>query len=109
MRKTQWSELTTAEFAALDPEQTIAILPIAAIEQHGPHLAVSTDTVIAEGMLREVLARLPDDLSVLVLPLQAIGKSNEHLRSPSRCRPRRRCGPGSRSARACIAPACASW
>jgi creatinine amidohydrolase len=82
MRKTQWSELTTAEFAALDPEQTIAILPVAAIEQHGPHLAVSTDTVIAEGMLREVIARLPDDLSVLALPLQAIGKSNEHLRSP---------------------------
>jgi creatinine amidohydrolase len=82
MRKTQWSELTTAEFAALDPEQTIAILPVAAIEQHGPHLPVSTDTTIAEGMLREVLARLPDDLFVLVLPLQAVGKSNEHLRSP---------------------------
>src|SRR5580704_2752188 len=82
MRKTQWSELTTAEFSGLDPERTIAILPVAAIEQHGPHLPVSTDTVIAEGMLREVLARLPDDLSVLILPLQAIGKSNEHLRSP---------------------------
>src|SRR5580704_17643137 len=82
MRKTQWSELTTAEFAALDPERTIAILPVAAIEQHGPQLAVSTDTVIAEGMLREVIARLPDELSVLVLPLQAVGKSNEHLRSP---------------------------
>lgn len=82
MRKTQWSELTSAEFAALDPERTIAILPIAAIEQHGPHLAVATDAVIAEGMMREVLARLPDDLAILVLPLQAIGKSNEHLRSP---------------------------
>jgi creatinine amidohydrolase len=82
MRKTQWSELTSAEFAGLDPERTIAVLPVAAIEQHGPHLAVSTDTIIAEGMMGEVIARLPDDLSILVLPLQAIGKSNEHLRSP---------------------------
>src|SRR6266567_1488690 len=82
MRKVHWSDLTTRDFAALDPESTIAILPVAAIEQHGPHLAVSTDTVIADGMLREVLSRLPDDLSVLVLPTQAIGKSNEHVRSP---------------------------
>ena len=46
MRKVRWLELTTEEFAALDPEKTIAVLPIAAIEQHGPHLAVSTDTII---------------------------------------------------------------
>src|SRR5688572_9478517 len=81
MRKLFWAELTTREFAALDPE-TIAVLPIAAIEQHGPHLAVSTDTVIADGMVAEVVARLPDDLKVVILPTQAIGKSNEHLRSP---------------------------
>jgi creatinine amidohydrolase len=82
VRKTQWSELTTVDFAALDPATAIAVLPIAAIEQHGPHLPVATDTAIAEGMLREVTARLPDDLTVLVLPVQAVGKSNEHLRSP---------------------------
>ncbi len=41
-----------------------------------------TDSAIAEGMIRTVLARLPDDLAVLFLPIQAIGKSNEHLRSP---------------------------
>jgi creatinine amidohydrolase len=82
MRTTYWHQLTTTEFAALDPETTIAVLPVAAIEQHGPHLAVSTDTAIAEGMIAEVLKRLPDDLSILILPTQAIGKSNEHLRSP---------------------------
>jgi creatinine amidohydrolase len=81
MRKLFWAELTTREFAALTPE-TIAVLPIAAIEQHGPHLAVSTDTVIAEGMVAEVVARLPADLPVVILPTQQIGKSNEHLRSP---------------------------
>jgi creatinine amidohydrolase len=82
MRTTYWHQLATTEFAALDPETTIAVLPVAAIEQHGPHLAVSTDTMIAEGMIAETLKRLPDDLSILILPTQAVGKSNEHLRSP---------------------------
>ena len=44
MRKVHWLQLTTEDFAGLDPETTIAVLPIAAIEQHGPHLPVSTDT-----------------------------------------------------------------
>jgi creatinine amidohydrolase len=77
-----WNELATTDFAALDPEKTIVVMPAAATEQHGPHLPVSTDTSIADGMIGEVLKRLPDDLSVLVLPTQAIGKSNEHIRSP---------------------------
>jgi creatinine amidohydrolase len=81
MRRTYWHELATTEFAGLDPETTIAVLPVAAIEQHGPHLPVATDTAIAEGMIAEVLKRLPDDLSILILPTQAVGKSNEHLRS----------------------------
>jgi creatinine amidohydrolase len=82
MRRHHWVELTTEDFRTLDPERTIAILPVAAIEQHGPHLPVATDTVIADGMIRETLVRLPDDLDVLVLPTQTVGKSNEHLRSP---------------------------
>jgi creatinine amidohydrolase len=82
MRKVHWLELTTEDFAGLDPEKTIAVLPIAAIEQHGPHLAVSTDTIIGQGMVDSVIAKLPADLSVLFLPVQAVGKSNEHIRSP---------------------------
>ena len=82
MRKHYWSELATTDFAGLDPETTIVVWPIAATEQHGPHLPVATDTAIAEGMVAEVLKRLPDDLDILILPTQAIGKSNEHLRSP---------------------------
>jgi creatinine amidohydrolase len=77
-----WADLTTLDFQAVRAEQTIAVLPVAAIEQHGPHLPVSTDTEIANGMVREVMARLDGALDVLVLPTQAIGKSNEHLRSP---------------------------
>ncbi|WP_342358961.1 creatininase family protein [Terrarubrum flagellatum] len=82
MRKHYWSDLTTEEFKGLDPEKVIAILPIGATEQHGPHLAVSVDTDINNGMIAETLKILPDDLSILILPTQAIGKSNEHIRSP---------------------------
>jgi creatinine amidohydrolase len=81
-RKQFWAELKTTDFAGLDPQSTIAILPAAATEQHGPHLPVMTDTAIAQGMIDTVLARLPDDLAVLILPIQSIGKSNEHLRAP---------------------------
>jgi creatinine amidohydrolase len=77
-----WAELKSSEFAGLDPNTTLAILPVAATEQHGPHLPVMTDTAIMEGMIKTTLARLPDDLHVLFLPIQTIGKSNEHLRSP---------------------------
>jgi len=82
MRKTHWFDLTARDFAALDPDRAIAVLPIAATEQHGPHLSVGTDSIIAQGMCDAVAAALPDHLSVLFLPVQCIGKSNEHLRSP---------------------------
>jgi creatinine amidohydrolase len=77
-----WAELKSNDFRDLDPETTIAILPVAATEQHGPHLPVVTDTAIAEGMICLLRERLPDDIKVLVLPVQTIGKSNEHLLSP---------------------------
>ncbi|MFN3441634.1 MAG: creatininase family protein, partial [Rhizobium rosettiformans] len=45
-----WNELTTTDFADLSPETTIAVLPIASTEQHGPHLPIATDVAIANGM-----------------------------------------------------------
>jgi creatinine amidohydrolase len=81
-KRAWWGDHKTTEYAAIDPEKTIAILPIAAIEQHGPHLPVSTDTTIMQGMLDTVIERLPDDLEVRILPIQAVGKSNEHLFAP---------------------------
>lgn len=82
MRPVYWHDLTARDFTTLNPDKTIAVLPIAATEQHGPHLSVGTDTIIAEGMVGEVIARLPDDLHPLFLPVQAVGKSNEHIRDP---------------------------
>ncbi|MBF9030099.1 creatininase family protein [Rhodobacterales bacterium HKCCE3408] len=66
----------------IDPDRTIAILPTAAIEQHGPHLPLGTDTIINEGLLSMLVAYCPDDLDIRVLPVQAVGKSNEHLWAP---------------------------
>ncbi|MDP3524985.1 MAG: creatininase family protein, partial [Hoeflea sp.] len=55
-RKIWWGDFTTRDFQTLDPETTIAVLPVAAIEQHGPHLPVSTDSSIMQGMLETVIA-----------------------------------------------------
>ena len=81
-RRVWWGDYRTTEYASIDPETTIAILPVAAIEQHGPHLPVSTDTTIMNGMLETVISRLPEDLDIRILPVQAVGKSNEHLHAP---------------------------
>ena len=78
-RRLDWADYRTTEFAGIDPEKVIAILPTAAIEQHGPHLPVGVDTMIAEGMLAELRQQCPDDLDIRILPVQAVGKSNEHL------------------------------
>jgi creatinine amidohydrolase len=77
-----WAELKSGDFRGLNPETTIAILPVAATEQHGPHLPVMTDAAIAKGMIALLQERLPPELSVLVLPIQAIGSSSEHALSP---------------------------
>jgi creatinine amidohydrolase len=81
-RRLDWADYRTTEYAAIDPMRTIAILPTAAIEQHGPHLPVGTDTMIAAGMLERVRAACPADLDIRILPIQAVGKSNEHIHAP---------------------------
>ena len=79
MRRFDWADFRAPEYADIDPMRTIAILPTAAIEQHGPHLPVGTDTIIANGMLDQLRADCPADLDIRILPVQAVGKSNEHL------------------------------
>jgi creatinine amidohydrolase len=78
VRSGYWQDLTTRELAGLDPATTIALLPVAAIEQHGPHLPLSTDALINEAIVAAALPRLPDRFNVLVLPAMTIGTSVEH-------------------------------
>jgi len=77
-----WQELSTTDFARVDPARTIALLPVAAIEQHGPHLPLATDALINQGVVAQALQRLPPSASVLVLPALTIGDSLEHTAFP---------------------------
>jgi len=74
--------MTWRDFQRADMEKVVAVLPVAAIEQHGPHLPVGVDAIINQGYLERAVARTPGELPVLFLPVQAIGKSNEHIEFP---------------------------
>lgn len=81
-----WAEVTAHDFALAQAQglaaQTIALLPLGATEQHGPHLPLQVDTALAEGIVAAALAQLPAQLPVLALPTQAIGLSVEHQAFP---------------------------
>lgn len=77
-----WADLATTDFAALDPAATVAVLPLGATEQHGPHLALSVDQTLVDGIVALALPQLPRRLPVLVLPTQQIGYSPEHSEFP---------------------------
>ncbi len=75
--------LTWTDIAALpDIANTVVVLPCGAIEQHGPHLPCSVDSVIASGVMGKALERLPADVPALALPPITYGKSEEHLHFP---------------------------
>jgi creatinine amidohydrolase len=76
-----WTELSGPELAGLSPE-TVAILPVGSAEQHGPHLPLNTDFVIADSLACDVVAGHGDELGLMLLPSLAVSKSNEHAWSP---------------------------
>ena len=82
MQSGYWQDLTTGDFASVDAEAVVALLPVAAVEQHGPHLPLATDALINEGIVRRMLERLPASPALLVLPPQTVGHSLEHTDFP---------------------------
>ena len=72
------AELTSAECGRLISETSILCLPLGAIEQHGPHLPLNTDVVVAEGLTRAIVERFGDELDLWQLPAVPIGLSREH-------------------------------
>ncbi len=81
-----WADLTTRDFAHLQASgqaaHTVAVLPVAAIEQHGPHLPLSVDATLLQGVIDAALSLLPANLPALFLPPQVVGLSTEHLAYP---------------------------
>ncbi|HBR0616302.1 TPA: creatininase family protein [Klebsiella pneumoniae] len=75
--------LSWTDVAALpDKSNTVIVLPTGAIEQHGPHLPCSVDSVISSGVAGHALARLPATIPAYAIPPIVYGKSEEHLHFP---------------------------
>lgn len=74
--------LSWKQVDALSRDATLLILPTAAIEQHGPHLPIATDTLINNLLLGRALEKLAPSLAVYALPPVHYGKSNEHIGFP---------------------------
>jgi creatinine amidohydrolase len=77
-----WNAIAWPEVSASDAARWIAVLPLAATEQHGPHLPLETDVMIGEAYLERLKTLLPPDLPVSFLPVQRIGISTEHIDYP---------------------------
>jgi creatinine amidohydrolase len=78
----QWKDLGWEDFLKLDRERAVAVLPVAAIEQHGPHLPVSVDSDINAGILAAAAPLVSANVPVYLLPQLPVGKSNEHSAYP---------------------------
>jgi len=78
----RWSDLTTRDFEPARLAQAVVVLPVAAIEQHGPHLPLSVDADIVAALLDAVELAVAGRIDLLSLPLQSVGFSQEHDRFP---------------------------
>src|SRR6201986_1834623 len=77
-----WTDIHWPDFTGSGCERWIAVLPLAATEQHGPHLPLGTDVMIAQAYLARVRELLPETLPATFLPLQPVGISTEHTDFP---------------------------
>lgn len=75
-----WQALTTGEAARLAQRDPVVVLPLAALEQHGPHLPLSTDLEIGMGLIERAFHELPADFPAWAFPPVAVGASREHAR-----------------------------
>ena len=74
--------LNWKQVEALPKDSTLLVLPTAAVEQHGHHLPLATDTLINNLLLGKALEKLPAEMDVYALPPVCYGKSNEHIGFP---------------------------
>src|SRR5215469_12668771 len=74
-----WADIEWGGVDADTAAHWIAVLPLAATEQHGPHLPLETDVMIGEAYLARVRELLPGSCPATFLPIQRIGISTEHI------------------------------
>jgi creatinine amidohydrolase len=77
-----WTAIRWPDVAKEDAARWIAVLPLAATEQHGPHLPLRTDVLIAQAYLERVRELLPENIPATFLPVEEIGISTEHTDYP---------------------------
>jgi creatinine amidohydrolase len=77
-----WTDINQADVEPEAAARWIAVLPLAATEQHGPHLPLETDVMIARAYLARVRELLPDAIPATFLPIERIGISTEHIDFP---------------------------
>jgi creatinine amidohydrolase len=77
-----WAEIDWPLISKADAARWIAVLPLAATEQHGPHLPLETDVMIGEAYLARVRERMPSGIPATFLPVQPVGISTEHIHYP---------------------------
>lgn len=77
-----WTDIRWGDSASVDRSRWIAVLPLAATEQHGPHLPVTTDVLIAEAYLARVRELLSESVPASFLPVEQVGISTEHIDYP---------------------------
>jgi len=77
-----WTEIRWADASPTDVSRWIAVLPLAATEQHGPHLPVTTDVLIADAYLARARELLPETIPATFLPVETVGISTEHIDYP---------------------------
>jgi creatinine amidohydrolase len=77
-----WADIRRTDADGTERARWIAVLPLAATEQHGPHLPLETDILIAQAYLARVREWLAESLPVTFLPIERIGISSEHTDFP---------------------------
>lgn len=78
MASVLWMDLTAEELRAKAAKDTIVVLPVASIEQHGPHLPVGVDTILCGGVCKAAAERV-GDVDVVVAPTLWCGMAEHHM------------------------------
>src|SRR4051812_23307387 len=79
VREVEWSRMKAHEIKARQAENALVIVPVGSFEQHGPHLPVQVDTLLAGEVARRAAVKIAATQSVLVTPTVWCGLAEHHM------------------------------